>query len=164
MLIPVIELASAHRYRQCSRPKLLTVWPQLRSVMSSVICITWGTKYRQWWAQPCFIQTVVGSVEVTGICVCVCRNYDDSLKLLQKATALPARKVDYHDKVTSLKKRKYLHHMWWLLGNIWLTYCHATCSQNEPVQKRVHKSLKVWSMYADLEESFGTFKVRYLAL
>ncbi|KAK2191584.1 hypothetical protein NP493_50g00025 [Ridgeia piscesae] len=30
--------------------------------------------------------------------------------------------------------------------------------KREPVQKRVYKSLKVWSMYADLEESFGTFK------
>ncbi|XP_064458638.1 pre-mRNA-splicing factor syf1 homolog [Ornithodoros turicata] len=30
--------------------------------------------------------------------------------------------------------------------------------QNEPVQFRVYKSLKVWSLYADLEESFGTFK------
>ncbi|XP_076360546.1 pre-mRNA-splicing factor SYF1 fand [Tachypleus tridentatus] len=28
----------------------------------------------------------------------------------------------------------------------------------EPVQSRLYKSLKVWSMYADLEESFGTFK------
>jgi pre-mRNA-splicing factor SYF1 len=26
------------------------------------------------------------------------------------------------------------------------------------VQKRLHKSLKMWSLYADLEESFGTFK------
>src|SRR5699024_8178047 len=26
------------------------------------------------------------------------------------------------------------------------------------VQKRLHKSLKLWSMYADLEESFGTFQ------
>lgn len=32
--------------------------------------------------------------------------------------------------------------------------------QNETVQSRVHKSLKVWSLYADLEESFGTFKVQ----
>ena len=31
--------------------------------------------------------------------------------------------------------------------------------QGETVQNRVHKSLKVWSLYADLEESFGTFKV-----
>lgn len=30
--------------------------------------------------------------------------------------------------------------------------------EKEPVQARVYKSLKVWSMYADLEESFGTFK------
>ncbi|XP_077986681.1 pre-mRNA-splicing factor SYF1-like [Glandiceps talaboti] len=30
--------------------------------------------------------------------------------------------------------------------------------KSEPVQKRLYKSLKVWSMYADLEESFGTFK------
>ena len=28
----------------------------------------------------------------------------------------------------------------------------------EPVQNRVYRSLKLWSMYADLEESFGTFK------
>ncbi|XP_056647942.1 pre-mRNA-splicing factor syf1 homolog [Diorhabda sublineata] len=28
----------------------------------------------------------------------------------------------------------------------------------ETVQNRLYKSLKVWSMYADLEESFGTFK------
>uniref|UniRef100_A0A8B9P1P7 XPA binding protein 2 n=1 Tax=Apteryx owenii TaxID=8824 RepID=A0A8B9P1P7_APTOW len=30
---------------------------------------------------------------------------------------------------------------------------------SEPVQNRVYKSLKVWSMLADLEESLGTFKV-----
>ena len=30
---------------------------------------------------------------------------------------------------------------------------------SESVQDRVHKSLKVWSLYADLEESFGTFQV-----
>ncbi|KAB0797470.1 hypothetical protein PPYR_08463 [Photinus pyralis] len=29
---------------------------------------------------------------------------------------------------------------------------------NETVQARLYKSLKLWSMYADLEESFGTFK------
>ena len=31
---------------------------------------------------------------------------------------------------------------------------------SETVQSRLYKSLKTWSMYADLEESFGTFKVR----
>lgn len=30
--------------------------------------------------------------------------------------------------------------------------------QSESVQKRVHKSLRLWSMYADLEESFGTYE------
>lgn len=54
--------------------------------------------------------------------------YDAALKLLQKATVLPSRKVAYHD-------------------------------EKEPVQARVHKSLKLWSMYADIEESVGTFKV-----
>lgn len=29
---------------------------------------------------------------------------------------------------------------------------------SEPVQNRVYKSLKIWSLYADLEESFGTYK------
>jgi len=30
--------------------------------------------------------------------------------------------------------------------------------QNETVQDRLYKSIKVWSLYADLEEGFGTFK------
>lgn len=36
--------------------------------------------------------------------------------------------------------------------------------ETETVQMRLYKSLKVWSMYADLEESFGTFKVGYYIL
>lgn len=47
---------------------------------------------------------------------------------MQKATALPSRRVGYFD-------------------------------ESESVQTRLHKSLKLWSMYADLEEAFGTFKV-----
>ena len=54
-------------------------------------------------------------------------NNDECLKLLQRATAPPPRRVAYHD-------------------------------SGETVQMRLHKSLKVWSLYADLEESFGTFK------
>ncbi|RZF38032.1 hypothetical protein LSTR_LSTR006431 [Laodelphax striatellus] len=54
-------------------------------------------------------------------------NYDGSLKILQRASVMPSRKVAYHD-------------------------------ETETVQMRVYKSLKLWSMYADLEESFGTFK------
>jgi len=53
--------------------------------------------------------------------------FTEALKLLQRATAPPPRKVSYHD-------------------------------DGETVQMRLHKSLKVWSLYADLEESFGTFK------
>lgn len=34
----------------------------------------------------------------------------------------------------------------------------------ETVQMRLYKSLKVWSMYADLEESFGTFKARFFVI
>jgi pre-mRNA-splicing factor SYF1 len=30
--------------------------------------------------------------------------------------------------------------------------------ESESVENRVYKSLKLWSMYADLEESFGTFE------
>uniref|UniRef100_A0A452IPG3 Pre-mRNA-splicing factor SYF1 n=1 Tax=Gopherus agassizii TaxID=38772 RepID=A0A452IPG3_9SAUR len=54
-------------------------------------------------------------------------NYDQALRILRKATAIPAKKAEYFD-------------------------------ASEPVQNRVYKSLKVWSMLADLEESLGTFK------
>ncbi|XP_012266120.1 pre-mRNA-splicing factor syf1 homolog [Athalia rosae] len=54
-------------------------------------------------------------------------NCKEALKLMHRATAMPSRKVAYHD-------------------------------ETETVQMRLYKSLKVWSMYADLEESFGTFK------
>ncbi len=30
--------------------------------------------------------------------------------------------------------------------------------RSEPVQNRLHKSLRLWTMYTDLEESFGTFQ------
>uniref|UniRef100_A0A2K5JW01 Pre-mRNA-splicing factor SYF1 n=1 Tax=Colobus angolensis palliatus TaxID=336983 RepID=A0A2K5JW01_COLAP len=60
-------------------------------------------------------------------------NYDEALRLLRKATALPARRAEYFD-------------------------------GSEPVQNRVYKSLKVWSMLADLEESLGTFQVSRLWL
>ncbi|XP_066563909.1 pre-mRNA-splicing factor SYF1 [Amia ocellicauda] len=54
-------------------------------------------------------------------------NYDQALRILRKATAIPSKKAEYFD-------------------------------MSEPVQNRVYKSLKVWSMLADLEESLGTFK------
>ncbi|CAG9759678.1 unnamed protein product [Ceutorhynchus assimilis] len=54
-------------------------------------------------------------------------NYEEALKLMYRATAMPKRKVAYFD-------------------------------EKESVQARLYKSLKIWAMYADLEESFGTFK------
>nr|XP_033771915.1 pre-mRNA-splicing factor SYF1 isoform X2 [Geotrypetes seraphini] len=54
-------------------------------------------------------------------------NYDQALRILRKATAMPGKKAEYFD-------------------------------NSEPVQNRLYKSLKVWSMLADLEESLGTFK------
>lgn len=53
--------------------------------------------------------------------------YENALKLMHRATAMPKRKAAYYD-------------------------------DNETVQVRLYKSLKLWSTYADLEESFGTFK------
>ena len=56
------------------------------------------------------------------------RHFDRALQLMQRATAMPAKRAAYYDK-------------------------------SEPVQNRLYKSLKVWCMYADLEESLGTFEV-----
>ena len=54
-------------------------------------------------------------------------NYELAIKVLKRATALPSK-----------KSASYY-------------------DNKESVQMRVHKSLKLWSMYADLEESFGSF-------
>uniref|UniRef100_A0A8C5H8J0 Pre-mRNA-splicing factor SYF1 n=1 Tax=Gouania willdenowi TaxID=441366 RepID=A0A8C5H8J0_GOUWI len=54
-------------------------------------------------------------------------NYEQALRILRKATAIPSKKAEYFD-------------------------------ASEPVQNRVYKSLKVWSMLADLEESLGSFQ------
>jgi len=61
------------------------------------------------------------------------RNYDRALQLMQRATAMPAKRAAYYDK-------------------------------SEPVQNRLYKSLKVWCMYADLEESLGTFEVGHVVI
>ncbi|NXH40474.1 SYF1 factor, partial [Dicaeum eximium] len=56
------------------------------------------------------------------------QRHQEALRVLRKATALPAKRAEYFD-------------------------------SSEPVQNRLYKSLKVWSMLADLEESLGTFQV-----
>ena len=62
---------------------------------------------------------------------------------MQRATAVPSKRAAYHDKVLKLY-------------SLYIFMCKF---QTEPVQNRLYKSLKVWSMYADLEESLGTFDV-----
>lgn len=37
-------------------------------------------------------------------------------------------------------------------------FCAAAADGNEPVQMKLHKSLKLWSFYVDLEESLGTLE------
>ncbi|KAJ9583376.1 hypothetical protein L9F63_022283, partial [Diploptera punctata] len=90
---------------------------------------------------------------------------DDARVVFEKATHVPYSKVDdlasvwcewaemeiRHEnfdealklmqKATVMPPRKVAYH-----------------DESETVQMRLYKSLKVWSMYADLEESFGTFK------
>ncbi|XP_065067886.1 pre-mRNA-splicing factor SYF1-like [Rhopilema esculentum] len=56
-------------------------------------------------------------------------NYEKALRLMRRATAIPSKKAGVN------------YH-----------------DEREKVQDRVHKSLKLWSMYADLEESLGTFQ------
>eukprot|EP00794_Sanderia_malayensis_P015651 gene15651-17230_t len=56
-------------------------------------------------------------------------HYEMALKIMKRATAVPSKKAG-------------------------ISY-H---DEKEKVQSRVHKSLKLWSMYADLEESLGTFQ------
>lgn len=87
-------------------------------------------------------------------------NYDQALRLLRVSTSLgPGEEgagcaaletclssllgaTDSLQKATALPARR-------------AEYFDAS----EPVQNRVYKSLKVWSMLADLEESLGTFQV-----
>lgn len=53
------------------------------------------------------------------------RNYDEAIKVMQRATQVPRKKVSYHD-------------------------------ESAPPQQRLHKSMKLWSYFIDLEESIGT--------
>ncbi|KAL6657489.1 hypothetical protein ACP70R_005269 [Stipagrostis hirtigluma subsp. patula] len=57
-------------------------------------------------------------------------NFDKAIELMMQATAEPSVEV----------KRR------------------AAAEGNEPVQMKVHKSLKLWSFYVDLEESLGTLE------
>jgi len=93
------------------------------------------------------------------------KQVDDARIIFDKATKVPYKKVDE-------------------LASVWCEWCEMElrCNnneealkllqravtppgrkvdyydQNETVQDRLYKSIKVWSLYADLEEGFGTFK------
>ena len=42
---------------------------------------------------------------------------------------------------------------------LWLTFSFAVAADgNEPVQIKLHKSLRLWTFYVDLEESLGTLE------
>ncbi|PIO60400.1 hypothetical protein TELCIR_18102 [Teladorsagia circumcincta] len=79
---------------------------------------------------------------------------DDARSIFEKATQIPYAKVDE------------LATVWCESSDRAITVLRRACAppprktnyfdETETVQTRVHKSLRVWSMYADLEESFGT--------
>lgn len=39
-----------------------------------------------------------------------------------------------------------------------MSFCAVAADGNEPVQMRLHKSLRLWSFYVDLEESLGSLE------
>jgi hypothetical protein len=57
-------------------------------------------------------------------------------------------------------RRSYSLSVPWFLQNVLLTNVlyAAAVDGNEPVQMKIHKSLKLWSFYVDLEESLGTLE------
>jgi len=75
------------------------------------------------------------------------RNDDEAIRVMQRATAIPKNtRVNYHDHVCCT----YIYYI--CVAKFMLT----THSQSLPVQARLFKSLKLWSLYVDLEESIGT--------
>ena len=61
---------------------------------------------------------------------------------------MPAKRATYYDKVGEGRRGMFI--------------TVTSLSQTEPVQNRLYMSLKVWSLYADLEESLGTFEVSHV--
>ena len=70
------------------------------------------------------------------------RNYDEAVRLMQRATTVPRNtKVDFYNDVSSLDTSSQKA---------------ADYIQALSPQQRLFKSLKLWSFYSDLEESIGT--------
>ncbi|KAK6039338.1 HAT repeat protein, partial [Cooperia oncophora] len=88
---------------------------------------------------------------------------EDARSIFEKATQIPYAKVDELATVWCEYAELELRHK---SSDRAITVLRRACAppprktnyfdETETVQMRVHKSLRVWSMYADLEESFGT--------
>ncbi|CAG0878572.1 unnamed protein product [Darwinula stevensoni] len=90
---------------------------------------------------------------------------EDARLIFEKAVLVPYTKVDDLASVWCEWAEMELRHENYeealkLMGRATRPPPHKVAyhDETETVQKRVHKSLKVWSMYADLEESFGDFQ------
>ncbi|XP_075214335.1 pre-mRNA-splicing factor SYF1 fand isoform X2 [Lycorma delicatula] len=90
---------------------------------------------------------------------------EDARVVLEKATSVPYTKVDDLASVWCEWAEMEIRHENFdgalkLMQRATVMPSHKVAyhDESETVQMRVYKSLKVWSMYADLEESFGTFK------
>jgi pre-mRNA-splicing factor SYF1 len=77
------------------------------------------------------------------------RNYDEAIKVMQRASAIPKnwKNISFHDEV-----RPFLFSQPPPLPT---TY-PLSIPQSLSPQLRLFKSLKLWSFYVDLEESIGT--------
>lgn len=85
------------------------------------------------------------------------RNYDEAIKVMQRATAIPKnwRNISFHDEVRftlrilngSRSQRLMSYGMPMLIPPL---------LQSLATQQRLFKSLKLWSFFVDLEESIGT--------
>ena len=70
-------------------------------------------------------------------------NYDEAIRVMQRVAVVPKNpRISYHDQVSQSQLRHAPPHL--------------TLRQSLPVQKRLFKSLKLWSFCVDLEESIGT--------
>lgn len=78
---------------------------------------------------------------------------------MQRATALPVNRGSYHDQVWHILKNIYSYNLKKRKVNCFVKYSLFSFLQSLSVQERLYKSLKVWLLYADLEEALGTFKV-----
>ncbi|KAL0274475.1 UNVERIFIED_CONTAM: hypothetical protein PYX00_006887 [Menopon gallinae] len=90
---------------------------------------------------------------------------DDARIILEKATQVPYTKVDDLASVWCEWAEMEIRHENYSEAVKLMQRATVPPSRKidyhddtETVQMRLYKSLKIWSMYADLEESFGTFK------